>query len=121
MLVFSGPQKFKEESQMTFDPVSIVNMLVSVLQGVPAAGPVLLKIAAVAVIAVAASTSVVAVMHALIALFVAVSNVPGCSKLQALASKLQVYDQEGEDALNKYILPILNRFSLLAPPAAPKA
>jgi hypothetical protein len=97
---------------MNLNPLDLLNSLLAMVATIPVAGPVLAKIAAIALIVSAVVTALIGVWHSVIKVVQALGMV-------ALAAKLQAYDDEAEGVLNKYVLPILDRLSLIKVPQKP--
>jgi hypothetical protein len=104
--------------------MSVINLLMSMIQmvsSIPSVGPILAKAVALAGLLSAAASAVVGVWHALVGVIVALSKVPGLQSLQALSEKLRMYDDQAQGVLNQYILPSLDRLSVLPLPQKPSA
>lgn len=107
------------------NPMDLLTGVLTFLAQVPYVGPVIAIIVKFALPLVAVVTAIVAVWHAVVLALQALAMVPGLQGLANLANSLKTSEDKVDGFVNTYILPALNRLSVLplptAAPAAPVA
>ena len=98
----------------------ILQLLLGVLNSIPAVGPYLVIVMNWIMPLAAIATSLVAVWHAVVLALQALAKLPALGGLQALADKLVTDDAAVESFLTTYLLPFLAQFSVLPLPAKAK-
>lgn len=101
------------------NPMDLISMLLGFLGSIPVVGSVLAVVAKFAIPASACVTALVAVWHAVVGVLTALSlAVPS---LAGVAASLKADEDTITSFENSWILPILNRLSLIPLPQAPVA
>ena len=98
------------------NPMDLIFGILQFLGGIPAVGPVLATIVTYALPAVAVITALVALWHAIVVCIGALAVVPGLQGLAGLAAKLSGADLKVDGFVKTYVLPFLNRLSMLPLP-----
>jgi len=102
------------------NPIDFIGNFLTFLATIPFIGHYLQIIASYAIPATAIISALVGVWHGVVAVFVALAQVPGLSFLSGIAQTLQVDGEAVDGFINKWILPILNRFSMIPLPKLKK-
>jgi hypothetical protein len=98
--------------------LDLVTTLLTFLGNIPVVGHYLSLLVSFALPLTAVVTALVAVWHAVVGIVAAVAALPGMSKLQGLADSLKADEDKLVSFENSWILPILNRLSMLPLPAS---
>lgn len=99
------------------NPMDLITMLLGFLGNIPLVGGILAKVVVFALPASAVVTALVAVWHAVVGVVSALSV--AFPSLAGLAASLKADEDKITSFSNSWILPILNRLSLLPLPKAP--
>lgn len=97
---------------MELDPVS----LLALMDKVPLIGHALGLVATYTVPVCGVLTAVLGLWHGLVLLLMALAKVPGLEKLAPIAEKLKVVDDGADSVWKKYVLPLMDRLSMLPMP-----
>lgn len=98
------------------DISGLINTLITLISSISGVGPILAKIIPIILVASGIISGVIAAWHGLNGLILGLSKIPGLSVLSGIAVKVQSLDDEAEGFLNKWVIPILNRLSLIPIP-----
>lgn len=95
---------------------NLLPMLVGLMSAIPVVGGILAKIIMIAAPLTVAVTALVALWHALVVFVSALAVMPGLEGLKTISEKLKASEEQATGFVHNYILPILNRLSMIPIP-----
>lgn len=90
--------------------------VLAMLAAIPAVGPILAKVVAIAVPVSAVATAIVAVWHACVVALAALAHIPGLSKLQGAADFFKTTEDKIVSFEKGWLMPILDQLSMIPLP-----
>ena len=98
---------------MSFDQV--FSMILGFIAMIPGVGGVLAIVAKYAIIASSVISGIFGASRALVLFLDSMAKIPGLAFFAGLSDKFKKGEEDGEGFMKKYVLPILDRLSIIPP------